>query len=140
MSIEGRITDLLKKMSAEEKVAQLDMIRGSEYIDVRHAIEPNAVPDEARFNVEALAAKLGQNGIGFIHDSYSTPKKANELQKIVMDISRLHIPAIFTGEGLHGIAFPGASVFPTPLCLAASFDTDLIHMVGKQKHFLTLLK
>lgn len=132
MSIEGRITDLLKKMSAEEKVAQLDMIRGSEYIDVRHAIEPNAVPDEARFNVEALAAKLGQNGIGFIHDSYSTPKKANELQKIVMDISRLHIPAIFTGEGLHGIAFPGASVFPTPLCLAASFDTDLIHMVGKQ--------
>lgn len=132
LPIEERVQSLLSLMTMEEKAAQLDMLRGSEYTDRPHPIDQNSIHENANYRFDELGEKLGSVGIGFIHDNYGAPDKANALQKFIMDTHRLHIPAIFTGEALHGIAYPGASVFPTPLGLAASFDRDNVHQVGKR--------
>lgn len=132
LPIEERVQSLLSLMTLEEKAAQLDMLRGSEYTDRPHPIDQNSIHEQANYRFEELGKKFGGVGIGFIHDNYGAPDKANQLQRFIMENHRLHIPAIFTGEALHGIAYPGASVFPTPLGLAASFDRDNVHQVGKR--------
>ena len=44
---------------------------------------------------------------------------------------RLHVKSDGFNEALHGVAWSGrATVFPTPMSLAATWDTDLVHKIG----------
>ena len=104
LAIDRRVDDLLGRMTLSEKAAQTCMMRGVEYAtkpDPRQhcSVEPDTGFDEAR-----LSADFGSDGIGFIHDMYSTPAAFNRIQKYFIGNSRLGIPAIFTGEALHGIS------------------------------------
>src|SRR5258708_34714544 len=48
-------------------------------------------------------------------------------------IPRLNIPALLKTEGLHSQSYStGATLFPQPLSMAATFDPDLIQKVGRQ--------
>jgi beta-glucosidase len=47
-------------------------------------------------------------------------------------IPRLKIPALLKTEGLHSQSYSsGATIFPVPIAMASTFDTDLINRVGK---------
>lgn len=47
-------------------------------------------------------------------------------------IPRLKIPALLKTEGLHSQSYSsGATIFPVPIAMSSTFDTDLIHRVGK---------
>src|SRR5688500_11948431 len=54
---------------------------------------------------------------------------ANAAQKWLIENTRLGIPAVFHDEILHGNMSSGSTVFPTPLALGASWDTELITRV-----------
>ncbi|MDD4191018.1 MAG: glycoside hydrolase family 3 N-terminal domain-containing protein, partial [Mangrovibacterium sp.] len=43
---------------------------------------------------------------------------------------RLGIPNIVAGESLHGAMADGATVFPIPIAMASSWDTNLIEQMG----------
>lgn len=131
LSPEERAEDLLSRMTLEEKVAQLDIFRGVEFTTKPHKIHNCSLDDDAEPDYEKLEKILGDTGIGFMHDAYTTPKVFNRYQKFIMSKSRFGIPCIFTGEALHGISWPGAMVFPVPLCLAASFNRDIVNRTGK---------
>ncbi len=131
LSPEERAEDLLSRMTLEEKVAQLDIFRGVEFTTKPHKIHNCSLDDDAEPDYEKLEKLLGNTGIGFMHDAYTTPKVFNRYQKLIMSKSRFGIPCIFTGEALHGISWPGAMVFPVPLCLAASFNRDIVNRTGK---------
>lgn len=131
LSPEERAEDLLSRMSLEEKVAQMDIIRGVEFTTVPHAKNHCAIDESSEIKYDELAKVLGDRSIGFMHDSYTVPKLFNKYQKFIMEKSRWGIPCIFTGEALHGISWPGAMIFPVPLCLAASFNRDIVHRTGK---------
>lgn len=47
-----------------------------------------------------------------------------------MENTTLGIPALFQTEGLHGFTDNG-TIFPSPIGLAASFNTDLLNKVGR---------
>src|SRR4029079_16232980 len=47
----------------------------------------------------------------------------------VLENTRLGIPMINHEEGLHGLQAPGATSFPQPIALAASFDPELVEEV-----------
>ena len=48
-------------------------------------------------------------------------------------IPRLQVPSLLKTEGLHSQSYStGATIFPQPIGMAATFDTDLIGKVGKQ--------
>ena len=131
LSVEKRVADLLSRMSLEEKAAQTCMMRGVEYATKPDPKQNCSVEPDTEFETEKLLEVFGTDGIGFIHDMYSTPVAFNKIQKHFIENSRWGIPAIFTGEALHGISGIRGTVFPIPLNFGATFDPELVHQVGE---------
>ena len=131
LPVEKRVADLLSRMTLEEKAAQTCMMRGVEYASMPSEKHFCAVEPETEFDTDALLKDFGDEGVGFIHDMYSLPVAFNKIQKHFVENSRLGIPAIFTGEALHGISGTRGTVFPTPTSFGATFDPDLVRQVGE---------
>ncbi|MBQ8718652.1 MAG: glycoside hydrolase family 3 C-terminal domain-containing protein [Clostridia bacterium] len=130
LSVSERVDDLLSRMTDEEKVAQLDMIRGVELAETTHPAHFCSVDPDSDYHWDHVDRAIGQRGMGFVHDVYSDARVLNLLQKYFVEKTRLGIPCIFTGEALHGISYPGASSFPMPIALGATFDPDVVHRIG----------
>jgi beta-glucosidase len=126
-SVEGRIDDLLRRMTLEEKARQLDMYSGARYIVESHTDDTHATPDAA-FLPEKAQRLWGDLGVGSIHDLNPTPEQANSIQKWVIAHNRLGIPALFIEEGLHG--FDTGTVFPAPINLAATWNPQIAQQTG----------
>ena len=131
LPVAERVADLLSRMTVEEKAAQTCMMRGVEYATKPDGRQHCSVEPDTEFDWDKLTADFADEGIGFIHDMYSTPVPFNKIQKFFIERSRLGIPVIFTGEALHGISGVRGTVFPCPLNFGATFDTGLIHKVGE---------
>jgi beta-glucosidase len=126
-----RVEDLLRRMTLREKVAQMDMIRGVELATKVHPAHFCAVDETSDFHWDKVERAIGENSMGFVHDVYSVPAVLNKLQRYFVQNTRLGIPCIFTGEALHGLSYPGATIFPMPINLGASFNRKLTHAVGQ---------
>ena len=131
LSVEKRVSDLLARMSLEEKAAQTCMMRGVEYATKPDPKQNCSVEPDTEFEEAKLLEVFGTDGMGFIHDMYSTPGAFNKIQKHFVEHSRWGIPAIFTGEALHGISGVRGTVFPMPVNWGATFDPELVHQVGE---------
>ncbi|WP_372348392.1 beta-glucosidase [Streptomyces sp. KL116D] len=129
-----RVRTLLAAMTRAEKLAQL----GSYWT------KANVGSGDARVAPieEALAARASEStaiahGIGHLTRPYGTRPLAPEegraelvrLQRL-LTATRLGIPAIAHDECLTGFAAFGATVYPTPLAWAATFDTALVEQMG----------
>lgn len=82
----------------------------------------------------ADAARIGERMRRlFSMDSPPNPHEAaeirNELQKALVEKTRVGIPAIFQGEALHGYMSNGATSFPQVLGLASTWDPELVRQV-----------
>ena len=131
LPVSERVADLLSRMTVAEKAAQTCMMRGVEYATKPDPRQFCSVMEDTEFDDARLGEDFGEDGIGFIHDMYSTPVAFNRIQKYFIEHSRLGIPVIFTGEALHGISGVRGTVFPCPLNFGATFDPDLIRRVGE---------
>ncbi|MBT9332654.1 glycoside hydrolase family 3 C-terminal domain-containing protein [Acidipila sp. 4G-K13] len=125
--IEDRISDLLRRMTLEEKVRQLDMYSGATSIMSRHTDDTHAAAD-ALFLPEKAEALWGDLGVGSVHDLNPAPEQANAIQRWVIAHNRLGIPALFIEEGLHG--FDTGTVFPAPIGLAATWNPQIAQQTG----------
>ena len=125
--IEARIQDLMRRMTPEEKVRQLDLYAGAPALMSSHTDDTHAAKD-AVFLPEKAEALWGSLGVGGIHDLNPTPEQSNAIQRWVIAHNRLGIPALFIEEGLHG--FDTGTVFPAPISLAATLDPELAQQTG----------
>jgi beta-glucosidase len=132
LPIEQRVTDLLSRMTLEEKVAQLESVwenRG------QHSDASELLIDEKGSFLADRAAVLIPNGIGeFSRPSEDRGPRAmaeftNTVQKWVRENTRLGIPVLFHDECLHGHVAPGGTSYPQAIALASSWDPDLLHDV-----------
>ena len=106
-AVDDRVQDLIQRMSLEEKVAQVGSIRAADLLE-----------DET-FSVEK-ARKLLTIGIGQITrvagSTGAEPRKAgeiaNDIQRFLLEETRLRIPAIVHEECLSGLMGSGATTFP----------------------------
>src|SRR6478609_10654656 len=131
---EKRLADLLARMTVEEKVAQLTAYWFPKSgVMVDDQLRPALANDERRV--------LFANGLGEVsRPSENEDRKknlnarqeaelANALQKYAIENTRLGIPLLNHEEGLHGMQGIGATSYPQPIALAASFDPALVEEV-----------
>lgn len=103
------VTDLLKKMTLDEKIGQLRLI--------------SVGPDNPK---EAIREMIKHEQVGAIFNTV-TREDIRAMQDQVMQLSRLKIPLFFAYDVVHG----HRTVFPIPLALAASWDLDAVSQVGR---------
>lgn len=106
------ISNLMSKMTVDEKIGQLNLVTGGE------ATTGAAVST-------GVEAKIAKGNVGGIF-SLTTPQKIRKAQEIAMR-SRLKIPMIFGQDVIHGYK----TTFPIPLALAASWDMPLIEKTAR---------
>lgn len=122
LSIEDRIDDLLSRMTLEEKVRQLDIYSGNEFFDSSNSTESN---------FDKLEETSAGVGIGCIQNRYSNAKFNNAIQKYIVENTRLGIPILFSEEALHGLIWPGCTIFPQQIALASTFEPDMAMRQGR---------
>ena len=136
LPVADRVVDLLARMTLEEKVAQMRCLwfGKAAICDAEGAFAPGKAAG-------AIAEGIGQ--IGRPSDTAGTARFktthfrslddtivfVNAVQRFLVEQTRLGIPALFHEETAHGLAVPGATVFPSPPALGSSWDVDLIEQV-----------
>ncbi|WP_406845469.1 glycoside hydrolase family 3 N-terminal domain-containing protein [Flavobacterium soyae] len=120
LPVEDRVKDLLSRMSLEEKVRQMDMYKGEFF------------KEKEDFSKSKSDAKIGNLGIGAIHDIYPrSAKMINDLQSEVIKKNKWGIPALIMCEMLHGYLDDGSTAFPMNIGLGATWDVNVMDKVGK---------
>ncbi|MDE5805902.1 MAG: glycoside hydrolase family 3 C-terminal domain-containing protein, partial [Paramuribaculum sp.] len=140
LPVETRVTDLLGRMTVEEKVGQLlcplgwEMysIRSRKHVEVSDTFKSllkNRCAGMlwAVYRADPWTRKTIDNGL--------TPRLAamagNALQKYTIENTRLGIPMFIAEEAPHGHMAIGATVFPTGIGMAATWNPALIEQTGK---------
>ncbi len=131
-SMEKRVADLLKQMTVEEKIAQLTSIW------LHFNPNTGAVSPHGDRTVEFDPEYYMRSGIGQITrpfgsqpiDPVEGAKMVNDLQKRLVENTRLGIPAICHEECLTGFMAQGATSFASPLNFGSTWDPGLIERVG----------
>ncbi len=121
LSIEERVEDLLGRMTLEEKAAQTQCTAAESFIteNIIDTVKAKSV----------LVNGLGQVRDYFHADEASSVRIHNWIQRYLVEETRLGIPAIIHGEGLHGYVNNKATSFPQASALASTFNPELIDSV-----------
>ena len=125
LAVADRVDDLLGRMTLEEKLAQLGSIWVFEVLDVDR-VEPGKAQ-------ERLGAGIGQITRVAGATSFEMPvvaALANEIQRFLVQGTRLGIPAIVHEECLHGLVARDAVCFPQSIGLAAAWDPELLEALA----------
>lgn len=130
--VERRVDDLMKRMTLREKVGQMCQFVGLEHLRMA---EKNASPEEIRdghaqgyypgyHSTDILRMVETGEASSFFH--VVTPEEANFLQGLARK-SRLGIPLLIGIDAIHGNGlYRGATIYPTSIGQAATFDPALI--------------
>lgn len=118
--MDARVQSLIDQMTVTEKARQLDIWRTADIltngkIDVVKALK----------QWHPISA-----GVGVLHDVYAYPQLGNEMMAFILNSSRLKIPPLFGGEATHGLQMDDHTIFPSPISLAATWDTKLMRRYG----------
>ncbi len=138
MSTEQRIMDLLSQMTLEEKAGQLLTPYGwpmyerkENNIAITTALK-NAVAEQHIGSLWGFmrADPWTQRTLSTGLTQELSAKAANQMQRYVIENSRLGIPLILAEECPHGFMAIDGTVFPTSLGLSATWNPDLIEQMG----------
>lgn len=125
--IDARIADLLSRMTLEEKAAQLS---GVDNVNKKYAdAQGNFVPALAGERLEQGVGQVQQIIRNSYRDAAGSARFVNEVQRFLVEHTRLGIPAIVSEECLHGLMAEDATIFPQAIGLAGTWDPDLVHRV-----------
>lgn len=136
--VEKRVKDLMKRMTLEEKVAQMSQFVGLEHMkkaekemtveEMKKSHATGFYPGLHSSEVEEMTKK-GMIG-SFLH--VVTYKEANYLQSLAMQ-SRLKIPVLIGIDAIHGNGlYHGATIYPTPIGQASTFDEKLVERASRE--------
>lgn len=125
LSIDQRVEDLMKRMTLEEKIAQL--YGGRVFDSLAWDSDGNflGTADTTRFKNGLGSVWIGNNG----KPAEFNAKCFNSFQKYMLENSRLGIPVFIFAEALHGYMASGATSFPQAIALGSTWDTALVEQV-----------
>lgn len=135
---ETYIQNLLSQMTLKEKIGQMNQtsmsIVGGFDISFEELIE---MVTDGRISQEEFGKMMNSAQKDYHEDEIRAglvgsmmiddPEKANELQKIAVEESRLKIPLLFGLDVIHGLR----SVYPIAIAEACSFEEDLFEKTAR---------
>jgi beta-glucosidase-like glycosyl hydrolase len=137
---DARVTLLMNEMTLEEKVGQLGSIwlGFSTSSDGDAPLDADNVPVIVEVSKQLSWEENTKHGLGHFTRIFGTSpipagdgiNKVIEYQRRLISETRLGIPATVHEECLTGFTAMGATTFPTPLGLAATFSEDTIEAVA----------
>jgi beta-glucosidase len=140
--VDARVDDLLRRMSLQEKIAQMQCVwqkkpaiqdADSSFNAAKaqaaypHGIGMLARPSDRLLGRDANVA--GNSGEIANRGPRETAEYVNAAQKWAMERTRLGIPLLMHEEALHGYTAREATSFPQAIGLASSFDPALVTRV-----------
>ncbi|SFB58355.1 beta-glucosidase [Cohnella sp. OV330] len=111
---EERAADLLRRMSLEEKMGQIvGFMPGKDPIDQLEKDYPHG------------AGEVSMLFVGQLRDREAVAEQVTRIQQKIMELSEHRIPAIFHLETLTGGLMPDATVFPSGIGQASTWNPAL---------------
>jgi beta-glucosidase len=108
------ISDLMAKMTIQEKIGQLNLITPGGGIPTGSVVSTD------------VESKIKEGKVGGIFGIYG-PEKLRQAQQMAVEESRMGIPMIFGSDVIHGYK----TTFPIPLGTSASWDMELIEKTAR---------
>lgn len=119
LSPEERVTDLLNRMTLDEKIAQ-----------IRH-IHSWDILNRQELDQKKLAQFCQGTAWGFVEGfpltSENCKRNFYQIQKYMVEETRLGIPVFICAESLHGLVQEGATIYPQNVALGSTFNPDLAY-------------
>ena len=127
--IDMKVDNLLSQMTLTEKIGQLCCPIGFNLDDEAYHRLMDTLPCGgfwAVMRADPWSRKTVETG----PDARESALIFNKMQRYAVENTRLGIPIYFAEECPHGLMAVGATVYPTGLGLAATWDEELLYNVG----------
>ena len=125
LAVDDRVGDLLGRMTVEEKIAQLGSIWAFEIVG-DDGLNGRKLDELLGAGLGEITRLAGSTNL----QPAEVASTANEIQRYLVDRTRLGIPAIVHEECLHGLLAWAAPCFQQAIGSAASFDPELLGEVA----------
>jgi len=124
-STDERVKDLLGRMTLEEKVAQLGGVWVTELIR-SDRFDPVLACEKLRHGTGHVTRIGASTGLG----PRGNAELANAIQRVLVEETRLGVPAVIHEESTGGFCARGATQFPQAIGLASTWDAALLARVA----------
>ncbi len=124
-SVGERSADLVARMTRDEKLAQLGAVWGYELV-TGNQVDIDQLSNLAAAGVGQITRLSGSTNLR----PADAARAANDIQRFLVEQTRLGIPAVIHEECLHGLLALDAPCFQQSLGAAATFDPDLVAAVA----------
>ncbi|KAL4890124.1 glycoside hydrolase superfamily [Aspergillus ambiguus] len=123
-SIDDRVSDLLGRMTIEDKMAQL--MQG----DITNWMNSTSGAFNYTGLVQNMKMKAGSFYVGYPVSWDWIATNVKRAQDYLMENTTLGIPALVQTEGIHGFLLGNATIFNSPIAYGCSFNRELVQKMA----------
>jgi beta-glucosidase len=124
--IGARVADLLARMTLDEKLAQLGSVWSFELFRSETELDSGMVRERLGDGIGHVSRVAGGTNL----DPIAAAEIGNEIQRFLVNETRLGIPALLHEESLHGLLARDAPIYQQSIGAAAAFDPELVESIA----------
>jgi len=126
LPVNERVSDLLARMTVDEKIAQLGSVWSFELFRTEDEIDEERLRDRLANGIGQISRVAGATNLLPVQAAAA----GDRIQRFLVEVTRLGIPALLREEAIHGLLARDAMCFQQSIGAAAAFDPDLVTAIA----------